>query len=307
MRDVERLGGPADGRPPADAPMKDSRTPQTTLPTLLAAVVSALDAVDDHVVVVDEAGRVLHVNVAWQRFALDNGWEGTDWVGMDYVAASTVAGAGAEGDPISLGVRDVVEGRRDRFALEYDCHAPDELRWFSLRVIRVDVPGIGAVVTHTDITHRRLAERRLERLATRDELTGLANRASVQQSVAEMLEAERVVGLVVVSLEDLGDAGRTLADDVVARAAALLSELFPSPAVTGRYGQHQLVVAIAGIRADQLEAAREVVEITMDTGMSAISGLHTAVAAQVVDAAAGTAAGLDAVVARTRDAGAPGA
>lgn len=286
--------------------MKDDRQ-QTTLPTLLAAVVSALDAVDDHVVVVDESGRVLHVNVAWQRFALDNGWEGTDWVGMDYIAASTVAGAGADGDPISAGVRDVLDGRRPRFAVEYDCHAPDELRWFSLRVTRIDVPGVGAVITHTDITHRRLAERALERLATRDELTGLANRASVQQSVTEMLTEEREVGLIVVSLEDLEDPGRTLGDDVVARAAALLSELFPSPAVTGRYGQHQLVVAIAGIRPDQLEAAREVVAITMDTGMSAISGLRTSVAAHVADAAAGTAAGLDAIVARTRDDGPPAA
>lgn len=287
--------------------MKDDRQPQTTLPTLLAAVVGALDAVDDHVVVVDDAGRVLHVNVAWQRFALDNGWEGSDWIGMDYVAASTVAGAGTEGDPISSGVRDVLEGRRTRFAVEYDCHAPDELRWFSLRVTPIDVPGIGAVITHTDITHRRMAERALERLATRDELTGLANRASVQASVAEMLAEQREVGLIVVSLEDVADPGRTLGDEVVARAAALLSELFPSPAVTGRYGQHQLVVAIAGIQPDQLEASREVVEITMDTGMSAISGLRTAVAAHVADAAAGTAAGLDAIVAQTRDDGPPAA
>lgn len=283
--------------------MKDARTNQTALPTLLAAVVSALDAVDDHVVVVDGDGRVLHVNVAWQRFALDNGWEGAGWIGMDYLAASAVAGAGTEGDPISAGVRDVLEGRRSRFAVEYDCHAPDELRWFSLRVTRIDVPGIGAVITHTDITHRRMAERALERLATRDELTGLANRASVQASVAEMLAEEREVGLVVVSLEDVEDPGRTLADGVVARAAALLSELFPSPAVTGRYGQHQLVVAIAGILPEQLEASREVVAITMDTGMSAIAGLRTAVAAHVADAAAGNARGLDEIVARTRQDG----
>jgi GGDEF domain-containing protein len=286
--------------------MHDDRTQPGTLPTLLAAVVSALDAVDDHVVVVDEQGLVLHVNVAWQRFALDNGWEGADWIGMDYLAASTVAGAGADGDPVSGGVRSVLEGRRDRFAVEYDCHAPDELRWFSLRVTRVDAPGIGAVITHTDITHRRLTERALERLATRDELTGLANRASIQQSVAEMLDAEQRVGLVVVSLEAVSDPGLTLGDDVVARAAALLSELFPSPAVTARYGQHQLVVAVAGVEADQLEAAREIVQITMDTGMSAIGGLRTTVAAHEAGTSASTPQGLDELVARVRSEAQPG-
>lgn len=289
--------------------MKDENRNPTTLPTLLAAVVSALDAVDDHVVVVDEEGRVLHVNVAWQRFALDNGWQGDDWIGMDYVAASTVAGAGEEGDPVSLAVRSVLEGERSRYTVEYDCHAPDELRWFRLRVKRVDVPGIGAVIAHTDITHRRMTERQLERLATRDELTGLANRASVQQHVAQMLQEDRQVGIVVVTLEDQEDPGRTLADDVVARAAALLSELFPSPAVTGRYGQHQLVVATGGISDEQLAEAREIVAITMDTGMSAIPGLRTSVAAHLASAETATAAALDELVAAARldDAPEPGA
>jgi GGDEF domain-containing protein len=285
--------------------MQDGPAQTTTLPTLLAAVVSALDAVDDHVVIVDEDGKVLHVNVAWQRFAMDNGWEDPQWIGMDYVAASTVAGAGAEGDPVSRGVLSVLNRERDRFTVEYDCHAPDELRWFSLRVVNIDAPGIGAVITHTDITHRRMAERTLERLSTKDDLTGLANRASVQLSVAQMLEADRAVGLVTVALEDVADPGSTLPDDVVARAAALLSELFPSPAVTGRYGQHQLVVAVAGMTAEQLEESRMVVEITMDTGMSAVSGLRTTVGAQMATPDAADASVLDALVAQGRTGASP--
>ncbi|CAB4908485.1 unannotated protein [freshwater metagenome] len=287
--------------------MKNGPSQSTQLPTLLAAVVGALDAVDDHVVVLDEQGRILHVNVAWQRFALDNGWEDPNWIGMDYVAASTVAGAGEQDDPISAGIRSVLDGERDTFAVEYDCHAPDELRWFRLRVRTLEVPGIGAVVTHTDITTRRLSERALERLATRDELTGLANRASVQGSVTHMLEEAREVGVVVVSMEDVTDPGMTLPDEVVARAAALLSELFPSPAVTGRYGQHQLVVAIAGLRADQLEEAREIVDVTMDTGMNAVVNLRTTVAAQIVGAEAADAAVLDGLVAQGRSDAAPDA
>ncbi|MDO9407351.1 sensor domain-containing diguanylate cyclase [Patulibacter sp.] len=285
--------------------MKTGPSETTRLPTLLAAVVGALDAVDDHVAVLDTDGRILHVNVAWQRFALDNGAEDLNWIGTNYVAASTPSGDDPLEDPINKGIRSVLDGTRATFTLEYDCHAPDELRWFRLRVRSLEVPGVGAVVTHTDVTTRRMHERTLERLSTKDELTGLANRASLQQGVAHMLEESRAVGVVVVSMEDVSDPGMTLPDPVVARAAALLSELFPSPAITARYGQHQLVVAIAGLGADQLAEANEIVDITMETGMNAVANLRTTVAAQIVTGEAADASVLDDLVAQGRSDAAP--
>jgi GGDEF domain-containing protein len=250
---VDRAGGPR-VTPVADA--------TRSVPTLLAAVVAALDAVDDHVVILDPQGRVVHANVAWQRFALNNGWENPRWVGMDYLGAGVPRVDGSE-DSVTAGIRSVLEGRRERYVAEYDCHAPDELRWFNMRVTRIAVPGVGAVVTHTDVTHRRLAERALEHRATHDELTGLANRASVQQSVAEMLRAGQVVGILSVRLEVAAGAGAQLQDPAIREAAHLLQELFPAPAVTARYAHDRLVVAAAGMTDEGLSLSETIVRTAL--------------------------------------------
>lgn len=259
-------GGPGDGPEQVDraggprvVPVADATR---SVPTLLAAVVAALDAVDDHVVILDERGRVVHANVAWQRFALNNGWESPRWIGMDYLGAGVPRVDGSE-DSVTAGIRSVLDGSRERYVAEYDCHAPDELRWFNMRVTRIAVPGVGAVVTHMDITHRRLAERALEHRATHDELTGLANRASVQQSVAEMLRAGQVVGILSVRLEVAAGGGAPLQDAAIREAAHLLEELFPPPAVSGRYAHDRLVVAAAGMTDEGLQLSQTIVRTAL--------------------------------------------
>jgi hypothetical protein len=44
------------------------------------------------------------------------------------------------------------------FELEYPCDSPFETRWFLMRVLPLQGPEGGAVVSHTDITRRKGAE-----------------------------------------------------------------------------------------------------------------------------------------------------
>lgn len=229
-------------------------------PSLLAGLVLALDVIADHVVLLDPAGRIVHANVAWQRFALDNGDDGSDWVGVDYLAASTAPTVRAGiADPVSDGVRDVLLGRRRSFTCDYDCHAPDELRWFRLSATRAQLPGISAIVTHTDITAQRTAERALERAATHDPTTGLANRAALEQHLRQMLdEGQAVSAMIVVLRPDVA-----LGDELLARAAATLAGLFPAPARVGRWGERALLVAQSGWESDALAAFEDIVSTTL--------------------------------------------
>ena len=49
----------------------------------------------------------------------------------------------------------------------------------------------GWLTVHEDITARQLAEDRIEHMAWRDQLTGLANRALLLQELATLLEGDR--------------------------------------------------------------------------------------------------------------------
>ena len=52
----------------------------------------------------------------------------------------------------------MLSGELRSFTLEYPCHSPTEERWYVLRVAPLQSHG-GAVVSHQDVTVRRLAQR----------------------------------------------------------------------------------------------------------------------------------------------------
>ncbi len=234
-------------------------------PALLAGVITALDVVSEHVVILDSRGRIVHANLAWQRFALDNGDETGDWTGVDYLAASSApcVAAGIE-DPITDGIREVVEGARERFVHDYDCHAPDELRWFRLTAVRVSLPGIAAIVTHADVTASRRAERALEHHATHDRVTGLLNRAALEQEMLQMLREGQDLSVVVVRFSDATQPPGLVDDEDLVGAASRTRELFPPPATVGRWGPRAFVVAMGGVSEEALSVTAEVLADTFE-------------------------------------------
>src|SRR5690606_37864075 len=71
------------------------------------------------------------------------------------------------------GIRKVLSGELKEFTMEYPCHSPDELRWFNLNVTPLsNKRKQGAVVSHKNITERKLAETELKKLTQK-----LKNRA----------------------------------------------------------------------------------------------------------------------------------
>ena len=123
---------------------------------------AALDALSEHVAVLDERGSIVAVNRAWREFAAANSTSTRGLIeGGNYLSACEHAtGEGAEdGSRFAAGLRAVLEGARDEFTLEYACHSPAQRRWFIARVTRFVLDGAArAVVTHANITERKLAE-----------------------------------------------------------------------------------------------------------------------------------------------------
>ncbi|MCP1612546.1 two-component system CheB/CheR fusion protein [Azospirillum lipoferum] len=126
-----------------------------------------LDSLPEHIAVTDREGRIVMVNAAWRGFAQRNGAPAIErcGVGTNYLevclapdAASTDGIARAVHD----GLRRILDGKADGFSIEYPCHSPDEQRWFLMHATRLKDHDGGIVVSHINITNRKLMELQLD-------------------------------------------------------------------------------------------------------------------------------------------------
>jgi len=122
---------------------------------------AVMDALPTAVAVVATSGVILATNLAWKRFALESRGDASgSGVGTDYLAVCDSArGPGADDAALAArGLRAVLAGDREAFALEYDCDSPTERRRFLMMVSPVASGAGAALVVHMEITSRYLAE-----------------------------------------------------------------------------------------------------------------------------------------------------
>jgi PAS domain S-box-containing protein len=132
----------------------------------------ALDALTEHIAILDDRGRIIHVNAAWKRFAERNNYRAPDYgVGVNYLE---VCDKSAAYDPdsalVAKGIRDVMLRKRDEYYLEYPCHSATEKRWYVIRATYFEWYGhVRVIVAHHNVTEikevqveLRESKRRLE-------------------------------------------------------------------------------------------------------------------------------------------------
>jgi two-component system cell cycle sensor histidine kinase/response regulator CckA len=152
----------------AEDKLRHSEAAQRELAERQKAILNALPA---QIALIDAQGLIISVNENWRRFAQENAWHGSDCgVGQNYLSicdGSRGKSAEEAGD-VAVGMRRVLSGELKEFALEYPCPAPNEPRWFRLIItpLHEDHPA-GAVVTHLNITERKLAEDKVRASETR--------------------------------------------------------------------------------------------------------------------------------------------
>lgn len=122
--------------------------------------------------ILDTDGVILDSNHLWRTFGAENDIKGgADTIGQNYLNVCDIAsGDWTEGaHEASEGIRAVIRGDSDEFNLEYPCHAPDEKRWFNMRVTPFyDEEGRKRVlVMHQKVTRWKLIEEALAESETR--------------------------------------------------------------------------------------------------------------------------------------------
>lgn len=126
------------------------------------------DSLSEHVAVLDRQGCIVDTNLSWKRFAQENDLsdqcrlQGENYIAVCDSSRGTSAG---EAQHAASGIRAVLSGDIPEFSLEYPCHSPREKRWFLMTVTPLVSHGAidGAVVSHIQITTRKLAEMALVR------------------------------------------------------------------------------------------------------------------------------------------------
>lgn len=118
---------------------------------------TVLDALPEHIAVLEQDGRIAMVNAAWTRFARANGDPDLtrSGIGVNYLEICRPGPGEADAGAARRawkGIKSVLEGSAATFSMEYPCHSPDEQRWFVMNVAPIREHAFGAVVSHVDIS-----------------------------------------------------------------------------------------------------------------------------------------------------------
>ncbi|MDB5796942.1 MAG: domain S-box/diguanylate cyclase protein [Paucimonas sp.] len=223
---------------------------------------STLDALPQHVCVLNLRGDILLVNRAWRNFASENGLSKSNWKGVNYFAACEASAARGSGDAYAFleGAREVATRARHSFSFEYTCDSPREKRWFLAKVTRFAHTGTDIlVVSHENISVTRLAENHLAQLAHYDTLTGLPNRAYFYDSLSRaLMQAKRSKWLLAVLFIDLDrfkmvndTMGHRAGDEVLREVAERISGCLRASDVAGRLGGDEFCVYLPALSKEQ--------------------------------------------------------
>jgi diguanylate cyclase (GGDEF)-like protein len=217
---------------------------------------AVLDAIPDSTAVLARDGTILAVNRAWRAFAAENGADDeSTGPGVNYVEVckrAAIAGC-AEAGAVEAGLRSVLDGDTLQCDLAYPCSSPSAEHWFELRITKITGPGSGALVSHVDVTRRKLAEDYLSRRASEDPLTRIANRALFAERLAEALEPQHglvpfPVGLLLIDLDGfkrINDTyGHVAGDEVLRSVASRLADVSRPQDIIARLGGDEFAILL---------------------------------------------------------------
>lgn len=228
---------------------------------------STVDALSAHLAILDESGQIIAVNRAWREFANANqGQKSSVCEGMNYltVCEKSKAHHCDEANVVAAGIRAVMRGEQEEFALEYPCHAPKEQRWFVVRATRFAGEGpVRVVVVHENITQRKLAE--IE-LAKASERAKDASRAKSEFLANMSHEIRTPLTAILGFTEMLADDG----DDSISSAQRL-----EAINTIQRAGEHLLTVVNDILDISKIEAGQMTVERVETDLVDLLLGVET--------------------------------
>lgn len=242
------------------------------LPEQTALHSLVLDSLEEQIVVIDSEGNIVYVNRAWTTFGIENGLASESFgTGSNYLKVCIASGS--SGDSLvgeaAQGLRDVLIGKRTSFYFEYPCHSPTEKRWFMMRATSLQgASGNLFVISHHNITQRKLAEEQIEYLSLHDPLTGLANRRHFKQFLSNewrrSIRNRSPVSFIMFDLDHFkdynDDLGHLAGDQCLVKVGQALRAISGRPGdLAVRYGGEEFGLLLGGTGLEESIKAAEAV------------------------------------------------
>ena len=233
-----------------------------------------IDAITEHIVVIDSTGLICFVNRSWISFGDENncgvkqGWEDVNYLSV----CDDSANAGETfGRDASNGIRALIKDGHGYFRMEYPCHSETEQRWFMMTVTPFQFLGMPYfVISHQDISKRKKAEEEVSRISLTDGLTKVPNRRCFDEFLdAELHRCARSglpLSLAMIDVDHfkyLNDRNGHLAgDECLIKIGELLKGIGKRPGdICARYGGEEFVYVFGNTT---LEQALVVINKLMD-------------------------------------------
>lgn len=121
-----------------------------------------LSSLSSHIAVVDSTGIIIAVNKTWDEFAEHNSIinitatsEGSNYFN---VCEKAIAKGDLMAGKALTGIQSVFNNTNKIFELAYRCDSPTQKRWFLMHVMLLGNEKSKVVISHQDITEKKLAE-----------------------------------------------------------------------------------------------------------------------------------------------------
>ncbi|MGN6687961.1 MAG: putative bifunctional diguanylate cyclase/phosphodiesterase [Actinomycetales bacterium] len=205
--------------------------------------------------VLDGSGRMLEANASCLRILAAGSDDLVGRLAWDAVHPDDL-------ERVRGALQEVLDGTRSSASGEV--RSRDGSKYGAAVATRLTTPGPACVLLQLeDVTERRQAEQTLLRQATTDVLTGLANRATLQERLAAALRRDPTgVAVLFCDLDHfklVNDSyGHGLGDDLLRVVATRLSECAPR-AVVARLGGDEFVLLLVGASQESAIAVAEAI------------------------------------------------
>lgn len=219
-----------------------------------------LNCLPEQIAVMDVTGVILYVNQSWINFGVKNGVAPEySWIGVNYlfVCHEGFDDIGIKINNTTYGIFDVIKGKIPSYEADYPCFIistkkTTKERWFKMHFAKL--PNLSEslyIVTHSDISERKLSEDRVTLLSMRDALTGLSNRRHLNDFIkAEWIRGMRTQKKLSVLMIDIdffkeyNDAfGHIIGDNCICQVSDTIKKIARRPYdLAARFGGEEFVV-----------------------------------------------------------------